>query len=70
MNQQITENKDYFRGGGWGGGVAQLSAVTILQQGLSEPEFYGDLVYELKKIVGTLRYEHLSYRLNSNPNAL
>ena len=25
---------------------------TLLQQGLSEPEFYGDLVYKLKKTVG------------------
>ena len=25
---------------------------TLLHQGLSEPEFYGDLVYKLKKIVG------------------
>ena len=25
---------------------------TFLKQGLSEPEFYGDLVYKLKKIVG------------------
>ena len=25
---------------------------TILHQGLSEPEFYGDLVYKFKKIVG------------------
>ena len=26
-------------------------------QGLSEPEFYGDLVYELKRIVGTINCE-------------
>ena len=26
---------------------------TLLHQGLSEPEFYGDLVYKFKKIVGT-----------------
>ena len=25
----------------------------LLRQGLSEPEFYGDLVYKLKKIVGS-----------------
>ena len=24
---------------------------TLLQQGLSEPEFYGDLVYKLRKII-------------------
>ena len=25
---------------------------TLLHQGLSEPEFYGDLVYKFKKVVG------------------
>ena len=25
---------------------------TLLLQGLSEPEFYGDLVYNLQKIIG------------------
>ena len=30
-----------------------MSDVNLLRQGLSEPEFYGDLVYELKKIVCT-----------------
>ena len=25
---------------------------TLLQQGLSEPEFYGDLVYKFRKIIG------------------
>ena len=25
---------------------------TLLLQGLSEPEFYGDLVYKLRKIIG------------------
>ena len=29
-----------------------VSLKTLLQQGISEPEFYGDLVYRLKKIVG------------------
>ena len=26
---------------------------TLLRQGLSEPEFYGDIVYNMKKIVGS-----------------
>ena len=26
---------------------------SLLRQGLSQPEFYGDLVYKLKKIVGS-----------------
>ena len=29
-----------------------FSPKTILQQGISEPEFYGDLVYRFRKIVG------------------
>ena len=29
---------------------------TLLHQGLSEPEFYGELVYKLKKIVGTDKF--------------
>ena len=29
---------------------------TLLHQGLSEPEFYGDLVYKFKKIVGRADY--------------
>ena len=29
---------------------------SLLLQGLSEPEFYGDLVYKLKKIVGSINF--------------
>ena len=25
---------------------------TLLREGLSEPEFYGDLVYKFKKLIG------------------
>ena len=32
---------------------SQLTNIPILRQGLSEPDFYGDLVYKLKKIVGS-----------------
>ena len=32
---------------------------TLLHQGLSEPEFYGDLVYKFKKIVGRADYRSL-----------
>ena len=32
---------------------ADLLALVCDVQGLSEPEFYGDLVYKLKKIVGS-----------------
>ena len=31
----------------------QIGLKSFLPQGLSEPEFYGDLVYKLKKIVGS-----------------
>ena len=31
----------------------QIGLKSLLHQGLSEPEFYGDLVYKLKKIVGS-----------------
>ena len=48
---------------------------TLLHQGLSEPEFYGDLVYKFKKIVGRadfsdqfrkiiIRYKHIGYNIN------
>ena len=29
-----------------------ISLTTLLQQGISEPVFYGDLVYKFKRIVG------------------
>ena len=31
----------------------QVGLKSLLRQGLSEPEFYSDLVYKLKKIVGS-----------------
>ena len=31
----------------------QVGLKSFLRQGLLEPEFYGDLVYRLKKIVGS-----------------
>ena len=31
----------------------QIGLKSLLPQGLSEPEFYGDLVYRLKKIAGS-----------------
>ena len=48
---------------------------TLLHQGLSEPEFYGDLVYKFKKTVGRadfsdqfrkiiVRYERTGYNIN------
>ena len=48
---------------------------TLLNEGLSEPEFYGDLVYKLKKLKGIndfslqfgkiiTRYRRIGYNLN------
>ena len=48
---------------------------SLLQQGLSEPEFYGDLVYKFRKIYACndfstqfrkiiLRYEKIGYNIN------
>ena len=48
---------------------------ALLHQGLSEPEFYGDLVYKFKKIRGMadysdqfrkvkIRYKRIGYNLN------
>ena len=48
---------------------------TLLHEGLSDPEFYGDLVYKFKKIVGTadfsdqfrkiiVRYKRIGYNIN------
>ena len=31
----------------------RIGLKSLLPQGLSEPEFYGDLVYKLKKIAGS-----------------
>ena len=47
----------------------------LLRQGLSEPEFYGDLVYKFNKIVGTnefsaqfikiiSHYKNMGYNIN------
>ena len=47
---------------------------TLLHQGLSEPEFHGDLVYKFKTIVGRadisdqfrkiIRYKRIGYKIN------
>ena len=35
----------------------QVGHKSLLRQGLSEPEFYGDFVYKLKKIVGSNSFQ-------------
>ena len=46
---------------------------TLLREGISEPEFYGDLVYKFKKLIGRIffqfrkiitRYRRIGYNLN------
>ena len=48
---------------------------TLLLQGLSDPEFYGDLVYKFRKIIGkndfpyhskqiSVRYKKVGYNIN------
>ena len=39
---------------------------TLLLEGLSEPEFYGDLVYKFRKIIGKIfvRYKKIGYNIN------
>ena len=52
-----------------------FSQKTLLNEGLSEPEFYGDLVYKFKKLIGIndfslqfrkiiSRYRRIGYKLN------
>ena len=40
----------------------QIGLKSILRQGLSEPEFYGDLVYKLKKSVGSNNFQRSSLK--------
>ena len=40
----------------------QIGLKSLFHQGLSEPEFYGDLVYTLKKIVGSNNFHRSSLK--------
>ena len=40
---------------------------TLLSEGLSEPEFYGDLVYKFKKLIGS---NDFSFQFRKNHNTL
>ena len=42
---------------------------SLLQQGLSEPEFYGDLVYKFRKIVGKTEFSDHLRKLSCDTNA-
>ena len=57
------------------GNESQRKHTAILRKGLWEPEFYGDLVYKFKKIVGRadfsdqfrkiiVRYKRIRYNIN------
>ena len=39
-----------------------LNSKSLLHQGLSEPDFYGDLVCKLKKIVGSNIFQRSSLK--------
>ena len=65
------------RGGAHGGGAGLHPSrlKSLLHQGLSEPEVYGDLEYKFKKIMGMtdfadqfrkiiMRYKRIGYNLN------
>ena len=40
----------------------QVRPKSLLREGLWEPEFYGDLVYKLKKIVGSNNFQRSSLK--------
>ena len=44
----------------------QVGLKSLLRQGLSEPDFYGDLVYKLKKIVGSDDFSAQFIKIISN----
>ena len=44
----------------------QVGLKSLLHQGLSEPDFYGDLVYKLKKIVGSNNFSAPFIKIISN----
>ena len=46
--------------------IFELELKSLLRQGLSEPEFYGDLVYKLKKIVGPNKFSAQFIKISSH----
>ena len=53
-----------------GSGVALFLLKSLLRQGLSEPEFYGYLVYKLKKIVGSNNFSAQFIKIISHYNKI
>ena len=48
----------------------QVGLKSLLRQGLSEPDFYGDLVYKLKKIVGSNNFSAQFIKIISHYNKI
>ena len=46
--------------------VRYFGLKSLLRQGLLEPDFYGDLVYKLKKIVGSNNFSAQFIKINSH----
>ena len=44
----------------------QVGLKSLLRHGFSEPEFYGDLMYKLKKIVGSNNFSAQFIKIISN----
>ena len=44
----------------------QVGLKSLLRQGLSEPEFYGDLVYKMKKIVDSHNFSEQFIKIISH----
>ena len=44
----------------------QVGLISLLRQGLSKPESYGDLVYKLKRIVGSNNFSAQFIKINSH----
>ena len=49
---------------------SKLDLNFLLRQGLSEPDFYGDLVYKLKKIVGSNNFSAQFIKIISHYNKI
>ena len=41
-----------------------VSLKKLLQQGISDPEFYGDLAYKFRKIIGKNNFSNLFKKTN------
>ena len=44
----------------------QVGLKSLLHQGISEPDFYGDLVYKLKRVVGSYNFSEQFIKIISH----